>query len=410
MTEQGAKTQGFTISLVRWALLIRLLSLLLVLFLPLDTMQDTEVIIAVCLVAAWSLLWLSPRRRTLALVQQHPIIAVGDVLLAAVVTALVGVDSPLVFVTLSTALVIGLLLPSLAAGLICTILVASYLLVAIAEVEPGQGMFVFTLVLPATYAVLAGLGGVTRHLYDQVLAEQAKLHASMAENAATAERTRLARDMHDSVAKSLHGMALASATLPTWIDKDPATARRHAMAIQRGAEQASAEARSLLISLRQQPGNGELVEPLRALVKEFDAQRETAAELVVEKVPGLAPEACSEVVKAVAEALENVARHARATSVIVKLTGSMTTAQVEVIDDGVGFDVEDVPDGHFGIQGIRERMEAVSGELTLVSRPGRGTRLLLSIPLQDPPVPAATTAGPFTDPALTATDPAGQVR
>jgi signal transduction histidine kinase len=217
--------------------------------------------------------------------------------------------------------------------------------------------------------------------------------------------------MHDSVAKSLHGMALASATLPTWIDKDPATARRHAMAIQQGAEQASAEARSLLVSLRQGPGNGELVEPLRALVEGFDAQHDTAAELVVEKVPGLDPVACTEVVKAVAEALENVARHARATRVIVKLTGSMTTAQVEVIDDGVGFDVENVPEGHFGIQGIRERMEAVSGELTLLSRPGHGTRLLLAVPVEDParaPVEPAAQAG--TTASTGSAGSAGQVR
>ena len=375
-----AEGRLFTTSLVRWALAVRLASALVALFLPIASVRDPRVVLALALLGGWSLVWLAPRDGTIRVVGRHPIIAVGDVLIAVTVTALVGVESPLVFATLSTAVVIGVLFRPATSLLVTGVLVSGYLLVAMAQAVGGQAVFVYQFVIPATYVVLALLGGVTRHLHEQVLAEQAKLSASLAEAAAAAERARLARDMHDSVAKSLHGVALAAAALPRWIDQDPATAVRQAAAIQGAAEQASQEARELLVSLRSLD-EGPLVERLTELVADFRERSGVDTSLQVRNLADLCPGTAHEVLLVVSEALENVHRHAGARHVVVELDGSEDEVSLRVTDDGAGFEPDAVPRKHFGVLGMRERASGIGGRLDIDSAAGRGTTVSLLVPM-----------------------------
>lgn len=374
----AATTRTFTASVVRWALVTRVVSLLVVVLLQTGRLASPQVIIAVAVLCGWSLVWLTPRGGTLRVVQSHPIIAVGDVLMALVVTTLVGVNSPLVFATLSTALVVGVLFHTIVAVLLTVILVSGYVLVALAEAN-GEAFFVFTFVVPATYAVLAMLGNVTRGLHEQVLAEQSKLARSDAVAAASSERARLARDMHDSVAKSLHGVALAAAALPRWIEKDQETAVRQASMIQKAAEQASREARELLVSLRTLD-EGPLVERLTEQVTEFRLRTGTETALEVRNLADLDAEVTHELLAIVGEALENIHRHAAAGAVQVRLVGSAEAVRLEVRDDGRGFDPTELPRGHYGILGMRERATTVGGALRVASRPGHGSTVSLELP------------------------------
>lgn len=376
MAEAG---RTFTTSVVRWALMTRVASLLGVVLIPSDRLAEPEVVIAVALLAGWSLVWLAPRGGTLRVVQRHPIIAVGDVLMSLVVTVLVGVDSPLVFATLSTALVVGVLFRPPVAVLLTVILVSGYVLVALTQAN-GEAFFVYTFVVPATYAVLAMLGNVTRHLHEQVMVEQGRLSESYAVAAASAERARLARDMHDSVAKSLHGVALAAAALPRWIDQDKQTAVRQAGVIQRAAEQASTEARDLLVSLRT-VHEGPLVERLTDQVTGFRLTTGIDTALEVKNLADLDPEVTAEVLAIVGEALENVARHSGARSVQVRLEAGPDVICLEVHDDGSGFDPTRLPRGHFGVIGMRERAATVGGALDVRSSPGGGTTVSLRLPV-----------------------------
>lgn len=375
----GAESRRtFATSVVRWALATRVASLLVVLLLPGDRLGQPRVVLAVALLAGWSLLWLSPRGGTLRVVQRHPLIAVGDALMAVTVTALVGVESPLVFATLSTALVIGVLFRPLVAALVTLTLVSGYVLVAIAQATRDE-RFVFMFVIPATYAVLALLGGVTRHLHERVLAEQARLVESLESAAASAERARLAREMHDSVAKSLHGVALAAAALPRWIHQDPDQAVRQADAIQEAAKQASAEARELLVALRTVQ-EGPLVEQLTELVTDFRSRTGIETVLSVRDLADLDPGVTHEVLLIVGESLENVRRHSRAGRVLVDLDGTEQDVTVQVADDGAGFDPDHVGGRRFGVLGMRERAESVGAELTMSSAMGEGTTVTLRIP------------------------------
>jgi signal transduction histidine kinase len=373
-------TRTFTTSIVRWALVVRLASTLVALLMPMPSVGQPRVVLALALLGGWSLVWLAPRGGTISVVQRHPLIAVGDALIAVMVTALVGVGSPLVFATLSTALVIGVLFRPATSVLVTGVLVLGYVLVAISRPVGDQAMFAYAFVIPATYVVLALLGGVTRHLHEQVLAEQSKLAAASAEAAAAAERARLARDMHDSVAKSLHGVALAAAALPRWIDQDQQEAVRHAAAIQRAAEQASVEARDLLSSLRT-VHEGPLVERLTDLVAEFRTATGIPTELTVRSLADLDPAVTQEVLQVVGEALENVHRHARAGKTLVDVDGDGDEVTVRVGDDGAGFDPAGVPPRHYGLVGMHERAAELGGTLTVDSTPGEGTLVTLRIPL-----------------------------
>lgn len=373
-------TRTFTTSIVRWALVVRLASTLVALVMPMQSVGQPRVVLALALLGGWSLVWLAPRGGTISVVQRHPLIAAGDALIAVMVTALVGVGSPLVFATLSTALVIGVLFRPATSTLVTGVLVAGYVLVAMAQPVGDQAMFAYAFVIPATYVVLSVLGGVTRHLHEQVLAEQSKLASASAEAAAAAERARLARDMHDSVAKSLHGVALAAAALPRWIDQDRQAAVRHAAAIQRAAEQASVEARDLLVSLRT-VHEGPLVERLTDLVAEFRTSTGVATELDVRSLVDLDPAVSQEVLRVVAEALENVHRHACARRVVVDVDGDGDAVSVRVCDDGTGFDPAALPARRFGVVGMRERAEELGGTLDVHSTRGEGTLVTLRIPL-----------------------------
>jgi signal transduction histidine kinase len=84
----------------------------------------------------------------------------------------------------------------------------------------------------------------------------------------------------------------------------------------------------------------------------------------------------------VQEALTNVSRHAKATQVNVIVQCTAQHAVVSVEDDGIGFDPETVPEGHFGLIGMRERLSLCSGTLEIESAPGSGSTILARVPLR----------------------------
>jgi len=86
-----------------------------------------------------------------------------------------------------------------------------------------------------------------------------------------------------------------------------------------------------------------------------------------------------EVLRVARDALQNVKRHARATETTVDLHYSDEAVLLTIEDNGVGFRMEDVPPGHFGLMGMQERAEVVEGLLEIVSAAGEGTTVRLRI-------------------------------
>lgn len=212
--------------------------------------------------------------------------------------------------------------------------------------------------------------------------ENARLYGQAQELAALQERQRLARELHDSVAQALYGIALGARTARTLLDRDPASVVEPLEYVLTLARAGQAEMRALIFELRPESLEIEgLVVALTRQAEAVQARYGLRAVLELGTEPPL-PFLLKEVLYRIAqEVLHNTVKHARATTVEVRLRTLTTGIMLEVADDGVGFDPEQPFPGHLGIRSIRERVTHLEGTLSLLSAPGQGTRVRVTLPL-----------------------------
>ncbi len=224
---------------------------------------------------------------------------------------------------------------------------------------------------------------IARAFADQaaLAIENARLRARIEEAAVEAERTRLARDLHDSVTQSLFAASLKAEVLADLVSSDSDRAKDAIEELRRLTRGALAGMRTMLLEMRadgltQTP----LPELVRHLVEASGGRIGADVRLSVEGGRALPPEVQTAFYRITQEALNNVARHARAHSVCVDLDLSDGRARLEVGDDGVGFDTPPGGAGHFGLRNMRERAEAIGALFTVVSGSGRGTVVTVEWP------------------------------
>ena len=186
-----------------------------------------------------------------------------------------------------------------------------------------------------------------------------------------AERERLAREIHDTIAQGFTSVVVLLELAESEVDTDPAAARQRLATARETARQNLAEARGLVaaltpVDLQAAP----LPEAIARLVERFGAETGLPARLRATGEARALP-ANTEVVllRAAQEALANVRKHAGASRVEVSLDGAVLT----VADDGAGFDPA-APTGGYGLAGMRRRVEEIGGALSVHSGPG-GTRV-----------------------------------
>lgn len=207
------------------------------------------------------------------------------------------------------------------------------------------------------------------------------------EAAAQQERSRLASDLHDSVKQQLFTINVSTAAVEARFDTDPPGARAALEHARRAAHEAMAEMEAMLQHLQPAPlVTTGLVEALR---KQCEAIRyRTGADVVVdvdrlpeeESIPAGTYAALFRIAQ---EALSNIARHARARSVRVRLRRCEEPGpwalELAIEDDGQGFDASTAKMG-MGLSNIRTRTRELEAELQLESAPGKGTRLIVRAP------------------------------
>jgi signal transduction histidine kinase len=236
---------------------------------------------------------------------------------------------------------------------------------------------------PFTCTDLIGLGYVANQVV--VALEHMSMAAGLQSLAVIEERSRIAREMHDSLAQILGYLGLESHTLEALVLQGDQEAILEELRMARESiKSAQADVRENILSLRTAlAGDTGLITALKKYVEEFGLQNgiatvieDRAGENVV--VPPLAETQC---VRVVQEALTNVRKHAHAKHVRVAFTALPDRLDISIADDGVGMNPGIVTHGHFGLQTMSERIESVGGELTVTSRPGRGTTVSFGIPL-----------------------------
>lgn len=216
--------------------------------------------------------------------------------------------------------------------------------------------------------------------------ERALLYRKSLEAGVSEERNRLAREIHDTLAQSLAAITLHLEAVEALVGDGPESApiRRSADAALKLARQSLEEARRSVLDLRAAPLEGRrLADALADLCEET---RRASPELEVSYTP---PEDARPLpsrlevglYRIAQEALGNVRRHAAAAHVGLRLRRRPDRLELEVADDGRGFDPDRVPEGCFGLVGLRERAHLLDGSLEVESSPGVGTRVVASVPL-----------------------------
>lgn len=234
---------------------------------------------------------------------------------------------------------------------------------------------------------LALLEGVGRQVGMAV--DNARLYEESERTATAAERSRLARDLHDAVSQTLFSAALIAEVLPRIWDRDPAEGRRRLEELRGLTRGALAEMRTLLLELR--PATlveADLGDLMRQLAEAFAGRARVPVDLDVEGDCCLPADVQVAFYRVAQEALNNVNKHAEAEHVRLRLRTGMQEASLEVFDDGRGFTGDGTSSEHLGIGIMQERADAVGARLTVESRPGEGTRVALQWE-QSPPPPSA---------------------
>jgi signal transduction histidine kinase len=201
--------------------------------------------------------------------------------------------------------------------------------------------------------------------------------------AALAERTKVARELHDTLLQGMSAAALRLRALARRVGPSHAAAGELA-AIDSLVVTALQETRQFLGGLRGQNGSGDLADALGRLVDRVAEDRAIPCALVVEgQARPLPDEVKGDLFRIAQEAIHNAVKHANAGRIDVKLHYGSATAALTVADDGCGFDQNDIvgaADGHFGLVGMRERASRV-GEFSLTSQPGQGTTIEVRVPV-----------------------------
>jgi signal transduction histidine kinase len=298
------------------------------------------------------------------------------------VIVVLGVGNPLTLGALSTALVIGVLYRPSFAVILGSTLALGYLAAAAGSADTADD-FIVVYGIPVTLGCLVAVGQAIRTIEQQYAESQYRLAMALRAAAAGEERGRLARDVHDGIAKSLQGLALGAAALPMWLQRDGEQAAAQARQLSAGAQEAVQEARELLGHLRADRPGEPIVEVIREVVDRWAAAERAQVDFSVEgDPPVLATQTRYELLAALREALTNVARHASGAAVSVRLLCDAEEVSVVVQDDGPGFAADGIPqreqEGHFGLRGMTERMQSVGGNAAVESVPGRGTRVVLT--------------------------------
>lgn len=216
------------------------------------------------------------------------------------------------------------------------------------------------------------------------LAEQnSTLTLALEQNARTAERANLSRDLHDAVSQHLFSLAMGTANLATMIRQAPAQAIPQAEQLAAIAAQAQDELRSVLQRLRPS-GRSEqgLVESLKKLGEEWQKCYGISLALQLQLATVPLPALLEDILYRVCqEGLNNVARHAAAKQASLLLTQSNAAVMLTITDNGCGFDSQTTSSG-LGLLGMTERIRAVGGELAVDSVIGQGTQVRVILPFQ----------------------------
>jgi signal transduction histidine kinase len=232
----------------------------------------------------------------------------------------------------------------------------------------------------------AELAAALAHERDELarlLRENARLLDEAGKAAALAERNRLARELHDTIAQGLTAVTMHLEAAQRSFGRDPARARARLVRAAELARATLADVRRSVWALAEPAVDAcGLPDALAELARGFTGRTGMPARYAHRGAPPMIdPAAATQVVRIVQEALHNIEKHAGTAHVSIETSSEGGGLRLLVCDDGAGFNPGALPaeGGGFGLRSMRERARLAGGTLRVESAPGSGTRVVLEI-------------------------------
>jgi signal transduction histidine kinase len=200
--------------------------------------------------------------------------------------------------------------------------------------------------------------------------------------ATTRERSRLARELHDTLAHTLSGLAVQLETVKAYWDVDREMSRLSLEKSIATAHSGLEETRRALKALRATSlDDMGLAKAVETMVTTAASRGNLKLDLsIAEAIPGLSPDVEQSVYRIAQEAITNVVNHADAKHLVVRMDFAGGKLLMSIIDDGKGFDVEKAHrSSQFGLTGMKERAQIIGGDFSIKSEPGKGTTVQLTV-------------------------------
>jgi NarL family two-component system sensor histidine kinase LiaS len=223
------------------------------------------------------------------------------------------------------------------------------------------------------------LGQLVRRLNHMAMQLQTLLQTRQ-ELATLEERNRLARDLHDSVKQQVFATSMQVGAALALFEQNPTAAKTRLVETERLVRQAQQELTGLIQELRPAALEDKgLTTALREYVADWSRQSNIAAEVRVRSEQSLPLLLEQTLFRVTQETLSNIARHSGATAMEVYLAWEGDQVTLTISDNGRGFNPATANGKGVGLRSMRERVEAVGGQLTVTSQPGAGTQVMVCI-------------------------------
>ncbi len=257
----------------------------------------------------------------------------------------------------------------------------------------GRVLGVMDLRLPAVQVVAESDLNLLKSMADQIglAVENARLTESN-RKAIFSERERIARDLHDDMGQLLGYVNTKVAAVRLLLESGQyTTAGKNLVHLEEAAQRLSVDVRKAILDLRASGSaqmGGDLVSMLKNYIEQFNLLGIFKATLDIGFDAGefiVLPETGMQVLRIVQEAITNAMKHAGTTEIAVILNRRDDLIEINISDNGSGFDLASIEQSsvpHFGMSTMRERVEHLGGLFVVDTKPGAGTRVIVSIPIE----------------------------